>query len=220
MNKSQKIKIFIAIFIFIIVTIFLINKSIFIKSGNNSTNQEIVDYFLNISSYEVIVDVEVKSNKNSNKYILKQHYIDNGTSEQEVIEPANICGLKIIKEENNLKLENTNLSLSRVLENYNSLGDNILDLNCFIENYKNDDEAKYDEENDCLVLKTKSPNQGKYMQKKTLYIDKKNKTPTKMIITDINKNIEVYILYKEVKINDNSKTNILAFNWYNMKHEI
>ena len=38
------------------------------KIGNNSTSQEIVDYILNISSYEAEIEVEVKSNKNSNKY--------------------------------------------------------------------------------------------------------------------------------------------------------
>ena len=220
MNKSKIIKVLVAVFIIIIIAIIFINKSIFIKNGNNSTNQEIVDNFLNISSYEVTVEVEVKSNKNNNKYVLKQHYISDGPTEQEVIEPANISGLKIIKEDNNLKLENTNLNLSKVLENYNCIGDNVLDLSCFIENYKNDNEAIYEEENDNLILKTKSTNEGKYMQYKTLYIDKKQKKPTKMIIEDINKNIEVYILYKEVKINSNTKKNILAFNWYNMKHEI
>ena len=39
------------------------------KSGNNKTSQEIVDYILNISSYEVKVTVNVTSNKNNNKYI-------------------------------------------------------------------------------------------------------------------------------------------------------
>ena len=46
------------------------------KCGNNKTSQEIVDYILNISSYEVQVTVNVTSNKNSNKYILKQTYQD------------------------------------------------------------------------------------------------------------------------------------------------
>ncbi len=219
----KKLKIIIIIIVLLAITfvsLIFINKSIFIKNGNNSTNQEIVDQFLNISSYDVVIDVEVRSNKNNNKYLLKQHYISNGPTEQEVIEPTNIGGLKIIKEENNLKIENTNLNLSKVLENYTCIGDNVLDLSCFIENYKNDNEAIYEEENDSLVLKTKSKNEGKYMQLKTLYIDKKNKVPTKMVITDINKNIEVYILYKEVKINNSNKTNILAFNWYNMEHEI
>ena len=40
------------------------------KSGNNKTSQEIVDYILNISSYEVQVTVNVTSNKNSNKYTM------------------------------------------------------------------------------------------------------------------------------------------------------
>ena len=69
-----------------------------IKIGNNSSSQEIVDYILNISSYETQIEVEVKSNKNSNKYKIKQTYIDNQNNRQEVLEPSNIQGVKIIKE--------------------------------------------------------------------------------------------------------------------------
>ena len=34
------------------------------KIGKNSSSQEIVNYILNISSYETKIDVEIKSNKN------------------------------------------------------------------------------------------------------------------------------------------------------------
>ena len=43
------------------------------KSGNNKNSQEIVNYILNISSYEVKVTVDVSSNKNSNKYKVRIH---------------------------------------------------------------------------------------------------------------------------------------------------
>ena len=69
-----------------------------LKIGNNSSSQEIVNYILNISSYETQIEVEVKSNKNSNKYKMKQTYIDNQNNTQEVLEPSNIQGVKIIKE--------------------------------------------------------------------------------------------------------------------------
>ena len=55
--------------------IFYKNRVKDFKIGNNKTSQEIVDYILNISSYEVQVTVDVTSNKNSNKYILKQTYL-------------------------------------------------------------------------------------------------------------------------------------------------
>ena len=95
-----------------VLIIFLLNKTNVKKIGNNSTSQEIVDYILNISSYEAKIEVEVKSNKNTNKYILKQQYISPDVATQEVLEPSNISGIKIIKKGNDLKLENTSLNLS------------------------------------------------------------------------------------------------------------
>ena len=44
--------------------IFYKNRVKDLKNGNNKTSQEIVDYILNISSYEVQVTVDVTSNKN------------------------------------------------------------------------------------------------------------------------------------------------------------
>ena len=115
------------------------------KIGNNKNSQEIVNYILNISSYEVKVTVDVTSNKNSNKYILKQIYQSPNKSIQEVIEPSNIAGVKIENDGTNLKIENSQLSLSSILENYNYLGDNCLDLYSFIEDYKQDEKAIYEE---------------------------------------------------------------------------
>ena len=37
-------------------------------------SQEIVDYILKISSYKAKVTIQVNSNKNTNKYVLKQEY--------------------------------------------------------------------------------------------------------------------------------------------------
>ena len=115
------------------------------KSGNNKNSQEIVNYILNISSYEVKVTVDVSSNKNSNKYILKQTYQKPNQSMQEVLEPSNIAGVKIENDGTNLKIENSQLSLNNILENYSYLGDNCLDLYSFIEDYKQDEKATYEE---------------------------------------------------------------------------
>lgn len=171
------------------------------KSGNNKTSQEIVDYILNISSYEVQVTVDVISNKNSNKYILKQTYQSPNQSIQEVIEPSNIAGIKIENNGTNLKLENSQLNLNTIIENYNYLGNNGLDLNSFIEDYKQDEKASYEEKESEIIMKTNSNLDNKYIQEKILHIDKKTYNPTQMEIKDNQQKTTIYILYNEVKVN-------------------
>ena len=212
--KNKKLLSFISILIILAILIFLIffnkNEAKNLKIGNNSSNQEIVDYILNISSYEAIVEVEVQSNKNNNKYIIKQQYVSPDTSTQEVLEPENIKGVKIIKNQNQLKLENTKLNLSKVFENYEYMTDNCLDLNTFIEEYKTFKESKYEEKDNQIIMSTQSQQNNIYIKDKKLYIDKETGNPTKMEIKDNSKNTTVYILYNEVKLNSNPQ-NILAF---------
>lgn len=164
--------------------------------------------------------MEVKSNKNTNKYILKQQYISPDVATQEVLEPSNISGIKIIKKGNDLKLENTSLNLSNIFENYEYLADNALDLSCFIEDYKESQNSNYEEKDNKIIMNVQTKNENKYRQSKKLYIDKSTGNPLKMEITDTNQNITVYILYNEVKINSLDKQNILAFRLYNTKQEI
>ena len=203
--KSKKIIIIaIIVLLAIIVTFFMKFNNNTVKThkiGNNSSSQEIVDYILNISSYEATIDVEVTSNKNSNKYIIKQKYENSGIIEQEVIEPNNIKGVKIIKEGENLRIENTNLNLNMIFEKYNYLSDNVLDLDSFIENYKNNNESKFYEKDNQLILETVDNSNNKNLKHKTLYIDKSTTNPTKMEIKDTNKNSSIYIIYNEVKVN-------------------
>lgn len=162
------------------------------KIGNNTNSQDIVDYILNINSYEAIIEVDVKSNKNENKYKLKQIYYGNDNNSQEVLEPSNIAGVKLIKEGNNLKLENSNLNLTNILQNYEYISDNVLDLNSFIENYKNNGNSKWEEKDNKIVMKTSN---------RTLYINRENGLPEKMEIHDNGKKTAVYILYNEVNVN-------------------
>ena len=217
-------KIYWIILLIIVLTVggvfFYKNRVKNLKNGNNKNSQEIVDYILNISSYEAKIEVEVKSNKNTNKYILKQQYISPDVATQEVLEPSNISGIKIIKKGNDLKLENTSLNLSNIFENYEYLADNALDLSCFIEDYKESQNSNYEEKDNKIIMNVQTKNENKYRQSKKLYIDKSTGNPLKMEITDINQNITVYILYNEVKINSLDKQNILAFRLYNTKQEI
>lgn len=167
-----------------------------LKIGNNTSSQEIVDYILNISSYETKVEVEVQSNKNQNKYMIKQQYKSPDITEQEVIEPSNIAGFKISKNGNQLKIENTNLSLSSIFENYEYVADNILDLSSFIKDYQSDEKASWKEENNQIILTTKQEK-----VEKNLLIDRSTGKPKKLEVKWTNKNTIVYILYNEVNIN-------------------
>ena len=181
--------------------IFYKNRVKDLKSGNNKTSQEIVDYILNISSYEVQATVNVTSNKNSNKYILKQIYQSPNKSMQVVIEPSNIAGVKIENDGTNLKIENSKLNLNKILENYNYLGDNCLDLYSFIEDYKQDNKSKFEEKDTEIIMKTSSNIENIYIQEKILHIDKKTMNPTQMEIKDNKQKTTIYILYNEVKVN-------------------
>ena len=197
--------------IIIVITILLVILAIFfiknnnktaktLKIGNNSTSQEIVDYILNISSYKTEISVEIKSNKNSNKYKIKQTYIDNNKNEQEVLEPSNIQGVKIIKEGTNLKIENTKLTLTKIIENYPDITQNNLDLISFIENYKNNLNSKFKEENNQIIMETTAKTENNYQKYEKLYIAKETGKPTKMEIKDTNQNIIIYIIYNEINI--------------------
>ena len=200
----MKKKYWLMLLIFILViggVIFYKNTVKDSKSGNNKTSQEIVDYILNISSYEVQVTVNVTSNKNTNKYILKQTYQSPNTSMQEVIEPSNIAGVKIENDGTNLKLENSQLNLNTILENYNYLGDNCLDLYSFIEDYKKDGSASYEEKDTEIIMQANSNIENIYIQEKILHIDKKTYKPTQMEIKDNKQKTTIYILYNEVKVN-------------------
>ena len=191
MNKKAKI-IIICTIIFIII--FVIFKKIS-KNGNNITSQGKEQDILNLKSYNTIAEVRIKSNKNENKYLIKQKYQKNENEEileQEVLEPSNISGLKIVKKDNNLIVENSELKLKTVYENYEYISDNCLDLISFIKEFKNNKESNYNKEKEETVLKVNN---------KTLYIDSKNNKPIKMEIKDANKNSVVYILYKEINLN-------------------
>lgn len=166
-----------------------------IKIGNNKNSQEMVDDILHMKTYEAIIEVEVNSNKNQNKYVLKQKYNEE-ESYQEVLEPSNIKGVKITRTEGNLKLENSNLNLTSIFENYSYLSENNLDLSCFINDYKSNNNSKYREDDNQIVMETNGNNDYK-----TLYINKKTGKPEKLEIVDANKKNTVYILYKEVDVN-------------------
>lgn len=216
--KNKKNIVTIIIFIILIIsTIFYFfykNDYRTIKFGNNITKsaETIKEYILNISSYEAKISVEIKSNKNSNKYLMYQQFQSPNIFKQEILEPSTIQGLKTIYDGTNLKLENTKLNLSEIYENYKYISENSLYLNSFIKEYKQNNNSKYNEENNEIVMETKIENsKNKYVVYKKLYINKETAKPIKLEVKDINQNMLVYILYNEIKFDSTSKEEILAF---------
>ena len=199
--------------IFILIIFFVISLFIFAifeykhkVSGNNISVSDSID-ILNISSYQATVEVTVNSNKNTNKYVLIQKYAQPNISSQEVIEPSNIKGLKIIQEGNNVTLENSILELKTVYDNFN--GDiSVLNLMSFINKYKEGKDIESEENDEEIIMKTKI-NKNKYQMYQDLYINKKTNLPTKMEILDVNKNGTVYILYNEIKVNKTTRNDIV-----------
>ena len=217
----MKIKFKIAI---IVITVIIIASTIFyffkksnyktIEFGNtnNKSAEEIKEYILNISSYDADISLEVTSNKTTNKYRLKQKYVKPNIFKQEMIEPDNISGLTTIYDGKSLKIENTNLKLSEVYENYQYISENSLCLYNFIEDYKMNNNVKFEEKEDMIIMQVKVDNSSnKYVAYKRLYISKKTAKPVKMEIQDMNQKMLVYIQYNEIKINSTSKDEILAF---------
>ena len=201
MKKKYYLILLFIIFIISVGFIFYKNSIKNLKIGNNKNSQETVDYILNLSSYEAEVTVNITSNKNSNKYILKQKYQKDKEHIQEVIEPSNIAGVKIINDGKNLKIENSNLNLNEIIENYTNLENNNLDLSMFIDEYKNSNESNYEEKDDEIIMKVKNDKENIYVKEKILYINKKTYKPVKLEIKDNKQKERIYILYNEVEIN-------------------
>ncbi len=195
---KKKLLIFFLIIIFILIFIFIKFEYKNIKWGNNISKSDNID-ILNISSYEAEVTVEVHSNKNINKYLMKQKYIKPNIFEMEVLEPNNIKGLTIKCDGENTEIENSLLDIKMEYENFNGKF-STLSLISFINYYKNGIESETEETENEIIMKTKI-NVNRYQTYQKLYLNKNSKLPTKMEILDSNKEITVYILYNEIKVN-------------------
>ncbi len=213
LNKKSLIILICIILAITIISVYFINKNnkIFNKNfniGNNITSksiQEIEQYILNISSYEAKAEVMIESNKNINKYVLKQEYNNSGKIEQIVLEPSNIEDLTISYNEGNLTINNTKLNLQTVYNNYKYVVDNNLWLNSFIKDYRESNNKSISENSDYIVMTVDISDSNNYGKIKILYINKTTGNPEKMLIQDKNQKNMVYILYSEIRINSVSK---------------
>lgn len=195
------------IIIFWILIICVLGIIIFIKKqnntykilnvGNNSneniTLDEIEKMLLNINYYEATIEVTVKSNKNTNKYLMKQvHCAEQDI--QTIIEPSDLECVEMIYRDNKLEVKNSKLNISKIYSDYPYIDDNALWLNSFLKDYKNVN-PKIKEEKNEFIIEIESQK-----IKKRLYIEKNSKNISKMEITDANKNDRVYILYNEITL--------------------
>lgn len=211
MKKKSKL----IIILFIILIIIFTFVFFYYKSGKNVNNinkstDDIVKNILNISSYEAEIEVTIESNKNTNKYRIKQSYVKPNIVKQIIKEPSNIENLTISYNGKNMKIENTKLSLSKIYENYEYISQNTLWLSSFIDNYNDNSKIK-ETENEVII--ENNNNFNNYQNKQILYISKKTGTPTKLEVYDNNKNAKIYIKYNEIKINKIKQNEIVAFKY-------
>lgn len=203
--------IFIIISILIIIFIIIYYKNL--KNGNDISNKsadEIKEYILNMKSYYAIAEITIKSNKNENKYKVKQQYSQNNYK-QEILEPEKIAGIQFIYDEGTLYLKNSKLNLNKIYENYTYIESNELSLMAFIEDYKNSDKTQLYEKDDEIILEVDIKNNNKYVANKKLYINKTQGEIGKLEIIDKAQNTRIYILYNEITINTLQKDEMLAF---------
>ena len=197
--KKQK---FLIIFVFICSIVFCILYYNFLKSGNNinrSQEQIVEDILKEFNNYEANIEVTVKSNKNENKYEMKQ-VVKDKYSKQEILNPDNIKDLTIELEENKLKILNSKLNMEKIYENYECTLNNSLFLNTFSSEFFNNSSKIY-EEDEKIVIEIKLPNNSNtYIKYKYLYLDAKSYEPQKLVIKDITQNPYISIIYKDIEI--------------------
>lgn len=215
----------IAIILITIIAIFFIKinyKSL--KNGNNMSNKsakEITQYILDINSYEAEAEVLIESNKNSNKYKIKEKYSkDNNVFKRDILEPENLNGVSFIYDGTNLKVQNSALNLNKIYENYPYIGEDNITLVDFINDYKESSETNVLENAEELILEVKIKNGNKYVAYKKMFINKAEGKIKKLEIQDITQKTIIYILYNEIKINNLQKDDILAFKLKEFKNDI
>ena len=213
--KNKKLIWLIIAFVIIIIIFFTIFSVLHykkIETGNNisdKTLKQIEDYILNISSYDAEIEVNVESNKNTNKYIMIQKFCSPNIASQEIIEPKNIEGLTVKYDGQNMEISNSKLGLSTIYENYAYIADNVLWLSDFIESYKTNN-GLITEKNGIIVMEVKN-NKNRYCVSEKLYIDRNANKITKLIIEDENRKDRIYITYNKIEIGSLDKDNVLAF---------
>ena len=196
----RKMLLFLGVLCLIVFSFFAYKSFKFGNNISNKNEEEIIEYILNdVKTYIADMKVIVYNNKTEVEYEMKQEVVE-GKSTQEILSPESIKGVKIELAENRLKVSNTELRLEKIYEEYETILNNALFLNVFIEDYKKNTSKSYVLENE-IILETKlENNMNTYAQYKELHIDKKSKKIQELLVKDNSKNIRINIKYNDIEI--------------------
>ena len=190
------------IFAIICIIIFFSFYYIFCISGNNIIRNQkefIEDIFRKLECYEANVDVIITSNKNENRYNMKQ-IVDGENSKLIINSPENVRGLEIEIKDDNLKITNEKTNMEKIYENYKRIINSSLFISSFIEEYDEFPSQIQENDNEIIVKIDLEKNNNTYIKIKELYLDKKTGIPKKLLIKDNNQKINTSIIYNDIKI--------------------
>lgn len=192
------------VFVFgiICIIIFLIFYYIFCITGNNiirNQNEFVEDMLKDLEEYEANIEVTIRSNKNENTYSMYQ-IVDEEYSKLLVNSPENVRGLEIELKDGKLKMINEKTNMEKIYENYETIINNDLFINSFIDEYKKDEVEISENEVEIIVKVEREENKNIYIKSKELYLDKKTRLPKKLLLKDNSQNINTSIIYTDIKI--------------------
>ena len=200
--KKRKLIIGLILIIMIILIFFI---SIYYKNkitGNNiniKNNEDIIAYVKDIKNYKANLDVTIYSNKNETKYKIYQE-VKNDKSIQIIKEPKEIENLTIEKENNQVRIKNTNLKLEKIYTDYSEYLSNLLCLDSIVKQIKNEN-IKVKEEGNTVVLQLENYEKNTYGKYIEIYFNKETKKIEKIEIKDKNQKTKICILYTDIEIN-------------------
>lgn len=200
--KKRKLIIGLILIVMIILIFFI---SIYYKNkitGNNiniKNNEDIIAYVKDIKNYKANLDVTIYSNKNETKYKIYQE-VKNDKSIQIVKEPKEIENLTIEKENNQVRIKNTNLKLEKIYTDYSEYLSNLLCLDSIVKQIKNEN-IKVKEEGNTVVLQLENHEKNTYGKYIEIYFNKETKKIEKIEIKDKNQKTKICILYTDIEIN-------------------
>ena len=207
---KRKIFIIFIIILLILILFFVIRK---IKNGNNISNKsadEIIEYILNIQSYEADVTINITTNKTNNTYKAKQQYLKNEKIyKQKITDDKYLDEMTICYNNETLTITNSKIEPAIIYNKYGELIQNNLSLESFINDYNSNKNSTIEENNEYIILYVPKDDKNNV---KSLYITKSTNKISKMIIENGTQKSTTYIEYNEIKINSLQKEDILAFN--------
>ena len=199
--KLRKIVVFVIIFLTIFGILYYKNFLFGNNISKNRSDKKIEQMLNSMGNYCAETSVTFSSNKTQNEYVIYQE-VNGDYSMQEVKKGENIEGVKIEQTGNNLKISNSKMNLEKVYENCDNFLNNAMFLNCFAEEYMNEEnQSSYSEENGEIILEiTLNSNQNTYIKYKKLYVDAKTIKQTKLEIKDNTKKETICINYNSVEL--------------------